>query len=125
MTAISRTMPGGATVVELRDLRIAGSLMLPVALILPALPGHPGIPCPLRTLTGIPCPLCGMTTSVEDTMHAHLGAAFSANPMGIVAVGVAAALIALRPANVVVSRLAMAGTLAAMWLFELNRFGFF
>jgi hypothetical protein len=120
----ARSLFGGSTVVELRDLRLAGAMMLPAALILPALPGHPGLPCPLRTLTGVPCPLCGMTTSVEDTMHGHLGAALAANPMGIVAVGVSAALIAFRPANVVVSRLAMAGTLAAMWLFELNRFGF-
>ncbi len=118
-------MIGGSTLIELRDLRTAGAVMLPTALILPALPGHPGIPCPLRTLTGVPCPLCGMTTSVEDTMHAHLSAAFAANPAGIGAVAVAAGLLAFRPANVVLSRIGVAGVLAAMWLFELNRFGFF
>jgi Protein of unknown function (DUF2752) len=117
-------MIGGTASLDVRDLRTASGLVLGAALVLPALPGHPGAPCPLRTLTGVPCPLCGMTTSVEDTAHAHLGAAFAANPAGIAAVAAAAALLVLRPASVVVSRVAMAGALAAMWAFELHRFGF-
>jgi hypothetical protein len=116
-------MIGGSASLDVRDLQSAGGLMLGAAFVLPALPGHPGMPCPLRTLTGIPCPLCGMTTSVEDTAHAHLAQAFAANPAGIGAVALAAALLVFRPANVVVSRLAMAGALAAMWGFELHRFG--
>ncbi len=117
-------MIGGTAYLDVRDLRTAGAGMLGAALLLPALPGHAGLPCPLRTLTGVPCPLCGMTTSVEDTAHAHLGAALAANPAGIAAVAAAVALLALRPAQVVVSRLAMGGALAAMWVFELHRFGF-
>jgi Protein of unknown function (DUF2752) len=116
---------GGTAAIDARELRTTGAAMLGAAFVLPALlPGHAGLPCPLRTLTGVPCPLCGMTTSVEDTVHAHLGRALAANPGGIAAVAGAAALLVLRPAHVVVSRAAVVATLAAMWVFELHRFGF-
>ena len=98
--------------------------MLGAAFLLPALPGHPGMPCPLRTLTGVPCPLCGMTTSVEDTAHGHLEGAFWANPAGIALVAGAIVLLIRRPKHLVVSRVAAVATLAAMWAFELHRFGF-
>ena len=116
-------MIGGTAELDVRDLRAAAGVMLGAALLLPALPGHPGAPCLLRTLTGIPCPLCGMTTSVEDTVHAHLGRALAANPAGLPLVVAAAALLVLRPARVVVSRVAAAATLCGMWVFELHRFG--
>ena len=56
--------------------------MLGAACVLPALPGHPGAACPLRMLTGIPCPLCGMTTSVEETVHLNLGERARGEPGG-------------------------------------------
>jgi hypothetical protein len=111
-------------VIEARDARIAGALMLGAGLALPLLPGHPGIACPLRTLTGVPCPLCGMTTSVEDTVHLDLRAALAANPAGIAAVLAAVALVVVRPAQFRLHRFAPPVMLAAMWLFELHRFGF-
>ena len=74
--------------------------MLGAAATLPLLPGHPGIACPLRRLTGIPCPLCGMTTGVEEGVRLHLGRAFAANPGGLVAVVAAVMLLVLRPARV-------------------------
>ena len=118
-------MIGGTAELDPRELRTAGALMLALGLVLPALPGHHhGFPCPLRTLTGVPCPLCGMSTSVEDTVHAHLGAAAAANPVGILFVAIAAALLVVRPSKLVVSRLAAGGTMLAMWVFELHRFGF-
>ena len=111
-------------VVDLRDARIAGAAMLVAGLALPALPGHPGLACPLRTFTGVPCPLCGMTTSVEDTLHLRLGDAVAANPCGVALVAAAIVLLVRRPAEVALPRLAPLAVLAATWLFELHRFGF-
>lgn len=113
--------------VELGGLRTAGGLMLAAAAVRPSL-GNPGLPCPLRTLTGIPCPLCGMTTSVTDAVHLHLGHALAANPVGVIAVVVAVALLLFRRAErVVVPGVLVAAApvvLAGMWLFELHRFRF-
>jgi hypothetical protein len=117
-------MIGGTAELDVHDLRTAAAGMLGAALLLPALPGHPGLPCPLRMMTGVPCPFCGMTTSVEDTAHGHVEGAFMANPAGIVLAAAAVALVVKRPAHVVVSRVAAVGALAAMWAFELHRFGF-
>lgn len=96
--------------------------MLGAAAVLPLLPGHPGIACPLRATTGIPCPLCGMTTSVEETVRLDLDAAVAANPAGVVAVAVAVALLVVRPARLRLPWLVAPVALAAMWLWELNRF---
>jgi len=99
--------------------------MLPAAVVLPLLPGHPGLACPLRTLTGIPCPLCGMTTSVEATVRLHLRDALAANPGGVALAVAAIALLVLRPRRLAVPSVVIPLALAAMWLFELHRFGFF
>lgn len=98
--------------------------MLALAAILPVLPVHPGVLCPLRTLTGVPCPMCGMTTSVEATVHLRLGDALGANPAGLVAVVVAVVLLVRRPVTVAVWPPAVVIGLAAMWMFELHRFAF-
>jgi hypothetical protein len=97
-------------------------VMLAAASVLPALPGHPGAPCPLRLLTGVPCPFCGMTTSVEETVQGDLGAAFAANPGGIAAVAAAAFLLVRRPAKLRIPAALPFLVLPALWLFELHRF---
>jgi hypothetical protein len=112
------------TVVELRDLRVAGGVMLAGAALLPRLPGHPGLVCPLRALTGVPCPLCGMTTSVEDTVGGHVHAALAANPAGVLAVAAAALLLVLRPRELRLPAAAPYALLLAMWIFELHRFSY-
>jgi hypothetical protein len=105
------------------DTRGAAVALLGAAALLPLLPGHAGLPCPLRTLTGIPCPLCGMTTSVEATAHGHLGAALQANPAGPFAVLAALILLFRRPRGTLgVPTVAVALVLVAVWLFELHRF---
>jgi hypothetical protein len=104
------------------DLRGAAVVMLCSGALLPLLPGHPGFACPFRRLTGIPCPLCGMTTSVEDTVRLHFHAGLAANPGGLPAVVVAIALLLLRPRRLVVPALLPVLVLLAMWAFELHRF---
>jgi hypothetical protein len=115
-------VPGGAVVFDPRDLRPAGAAMLAVAVVLPVLPGDPGVPCPLRMLTGVPCPLCGMTTSVVATVHLHLGDALAANPMGVVVALAALVLLVARPRSFRLPSLVACAALAGMWAFELHRF---
>jgi hypothetical protein len=98
--------------------------MLAAAAVLPALPGNPGLPCPLRTITGIPCPFCGMTTSVEATVHLQFGDALAANPAGVVLVIVAIVLLVLRPKSIPVPMTVAVMAVGLMWVFELQRFGF-
>ncbi len=108
-----------------RDLTLMGGAMLAAAFVLPALPGHPGLPCTLRMVTGVPCPMCGMTTSVEATVHLDLAGAFAANPAGIALVVVAVVLLVRRPRSIPIPPVAAVLTLLAMmWVFELHRFGF-
>jgi len=110
---------------DLADTRGAAVALLAAGAALPLLPGHAGLQCPLRTLTGVPCPLCGMTTSVEATLRAHPLSALAANPAGPVAVAVAALLLVRRPARPLhAPRVAVILLLALLWLFELHRFSF-
>jgi hypothetical protein len=110
---------------QARHLRWAGGAMLAAGLVMTRLPAGAGLPCPLRTITGVPCPLCGMQTSVKATLGGHLGRAVAANPVGVVAVLVAVVLLVARPATIrVPPRPVVITALAAMWVFELVRFGF-
>jgi hypothetical protein len=104
------------------DVRGAAAALLGAGAALPHLPGHDGVSCPLRRLTGVPCPLCGMTTSVEDVLRLHVHAAVAANPAGLLAVAAAILLLVLRPRRVAVPALLPPILLAAMWAFELHRF---
>jgi hypothetical protein len=108
---------------DVTDSRGAAAVLLVAGSVLPFLPGHAGLPCPLRTMTGVPCPLCGMTTSVEATLHGHPGSALADNPAGPAVVLLAVALLIRRPRGLLHAPLGLVIVLlAAMWLFELHRF---
>jgi hypothetical protein len=66
-----------------------------------------------------------MTTSVEHVVRLEFGGALAANPAGLAAVLVAVLLLVLRPRQVRVPSLVLPLGLAAMWVFELYRFGLF
>nr|MBA2599240.1 DUF2752 domain-containing protein [Actinomycetota bacterium] len=108
--------------IDLHDLRMAGTTMLFLALMLPSIPGYPGVPCLLRTFTGVPCPFCGMSTSVKETVRLQLRDAWAANPAGVVAVVAAVLLIVFRPRRMTLPTLLIPVTLGAMWVFQLFRF---
>ncbi len=110
--------------VDVTSVRWVGAAMVGLGVVLPHVPHNPGIPCPLRTLTGVPCPLCGMTTAVKALCTGHVGGSVAANPFGAVAV-VAAVLLILRPGvRSVRVPLALAVAVAlTSWVWELRRFG--
>lgn len=95
--------------------------MMAAGAVLPLL-SHPGPGCPLRALTGIPCPLCGMSTSVEATVHLRPLEALAANPAGLFAVIAAVALVLFRPARLEVPAWVLPVVLALMWVWQLFRF---
>jgi uncharacterized protein DUF2752 len=101
--------------------------------------GWPGLPCPLRTLTGVPCPFCGMTTATVAISHGDWGGAAAANPLVYLVAALAAATIPVllaRAAGLAPGprpwpearrrhvRWALAVLVFGSWLFQLHRFGF-
>ena len=81
---------------EPRDLRLLAGGLIAAAAAWPLLPVHPPLACPLRTTTGIPCPLCGMTRAVVAAARGDLVDSLRFNPLGIVVVLLAIAVI-VRP----------------------------
>ena len=103
-------------------LQVSAGLLLLGAVLMPLIPGHIGLTCPLRAITGIPCPLCGMTTSVVATGRGRFAEAVAANPGGLVAVAAAIILLLFRPKTVRVHVGLLVMVATAMWVFELFRF---
>ena len=106
------------------DLRYAAASVVAAAAALPLLPLHPPIACPLRTVTGVPCPLCGMTTSVGETLRLDLDAALAATPAGIAAVAAALVVLVVRPRSIRIPAAMPYVVLGCMWLYQLHRFSF-
>jgi hypothetical protein len=110
--------------VDVTGVRWVGAAMVGLGALLPHVAHNPGLPCPLRTLTGVPCPLCGMTTAVKAVCTGHVGASIAANPFGVVAVVVAVVLV-LRPSvrSVRLPLVLVAAATLTSWVWELRRFG--
>jgi hypothetical protein len=106
------------------DLRYAAAAGVAAGVALPLLPVHPPLACPLRTLTGVPCPLCGMTTSVTETLRFDLEAALAATPAGVAAVVAAIVVLVARPRSLRIPVPVPFLVLGSMWLYQLYRFSF-
>ena len=130
----------GYSVPEHVSMFAAGAAML--GAVYPAVTAHtgwPGLPCPLRTLTGVPCPFCGMTTATVAVSHGEWGSAAAANPLIYLAAALVLGTIPVllaRAAGLAPGprpwpearrrrvRWAMAVLVGLSWLFQLHRFGF-
>ncbi len=114
---------GRSRTIDAGQLRGAGAAMLAVAVAMPWLPHGPGLPCPLRTVTGVPCPLCGMTRAVTMAVHGDLGASLAMSPGGIVAVVAALVLlVAWRVRRIAIPGWAIPLTLGALWVYQLAKY---
>jgi hypothetical protein len=104
-------------------LRAMGGAMLGIAALRPLFPVEPGLPCPLRTLTGVPCPFCGMTRSVTAAVHGDLAHSLVLNPAGIVAVVLAIALlVGWRARRITYATWLVPLVLGAMWAYQLFKY---
>jgi hypothetical protein len=122
MIAAPLRVPGGRVLLDPPDVAVAGLALCGAALLLPEVPGYPGITCPLRGATGVPCPLCGLTTSVRALLTFDLTTSLALNPLGLVAVLVTGiALLGLRRALTVPSAL-VGVAIVASWAYQLARY---
>ena len=109
--------------IDAARLRAAGGAMLGIAAVRPLLPVQPGLPCPLRTVTGVPCPFCGMTRSVTAAVHGDLVHSLVLNPAGIVFVVLAVALLlGWRLRRITYATWLAPLVLGAMWAYQLYKY---
>jgi hypothetical protein len=69
-------------------LSIWGLLLLGAVYVFAFEPGKTGIfpPCVFRQLTGLQCPGCGSTRALHQLLHGHFVAAFTLNPLFVIAI---------------------------------------
>jgi len=109
--------------IDTTPLRIASASTLAMLAVVPLVPGHDSVACPLRATTGIPCPFCGMTRGVGRVLDGDVGGAAALNPGSLLLVLAAVALfVAVRRPSVRVPTWAPALLVAALWSFQLVKF---
>jgi hypothetical protein len=96
--------------------------LMSLALVLPLIPGYPGITCPLRSLTGIPCPFCGTTAAVGEAAHLNLVESLKTNPAPLLAVALAIVLFVIRPLRVRAPFVLVLAIPVGLWAWQLVRF---
>jgi hypothetical protein len=120
--ALAARLPGGRVHLHSPDVAVGGLALCGASLLLPEVPGYPGISCPLRAATGIPCPLCGLTTSMRALLAVDPATSLALNPLGpgaLLVTGIA--LLGWRRAFAIPK--ALIGTaLVASWAYQLLRF---
>ena len=110
------------TTIDLRALRITGAALL-VAAAAKLMTGAPGIPCPLRSMTGVPCPLCGSTRSVEALADLDIARALFMNPAGVLTVLIAVvAIVAWRVKQVVLPVWLVFAPFVLLWGYQLFKY---
>ncbi len=85
-------------------------------------PVHPGIPCPLRSLTGIPCPFCGLTRAVAAAFRADFIGSLRFNPGGLMLLIAAIGVVVSQRSRVQVRFAAwvIPTTVGLLWLWNLT-----
>lgn len=115
---------GPALIVGWRDVRVAAWSVLLLATVRLLAGSSFGLSCPLLATTGVPCPFCGTSTAVSATLGLDLATAFAANPAGPFVVAMSAwVAVRRRRIDLRLPIVLLGVTVAAMWVFELRRFG--
>ena len=115
-------LAGARVAIQASDAAVAAIALCGASVLLPAVPGYPGLTCPLRASTGVPCPLCGLTTSVRALLTIDPGASLALNPLGLAALVGAGAALLQRRRTLELPAAVMPAALALSWVYQLLRF---
>ena len=111
--------------VDTQPMLRAGAAIVAALAVVPLLPGHDVVSCPLRSTTGVPCPFCGMTRGVGRVLAGDVGGAVALNPGSVALVltfVVLAVAVIARRATIRIPGWAPMLALASMWAFELAKY---
>lgn len=125
-SAVSSSLPSllhGAPVrLDASEAGVAALALCGASLVLPEIPGYPGVTCPLRAATGVPCPLCGLTTSLRALLALDPATSLALSPLGAAVVGGGLVALRMRGRPLTLPRASIAATLGLSWIVQLLRF---
>jgi hypothetical protein len=126
VSAVSSSLPSvlhGAPVrLDASEAGVAALALCGASLVLPEIPGYPGVTCPLRAATGVPCPLCGLTTSLRALLALDPAASLALSPLGAVVFCGGLAALGRWGRALTLPRASLAATLGLSWIVQLLRF---